>query len=64
VAVDPARGSDGLEAVENRLALFRERTVPLVSYYRERRAHIVEIPVTPAMTAAEAYRALIKLLSL
>jgi adenylate kinase len=59
-----ARADDGLEAVEKRLAVFRERTIPLVSYYRERRALIIEIPVTPSMTAAEAYQALVKRLSL
>jgi adenylate kinase family enzyme len=58
------RADDGLEAVERRLAVFRERTVPLVSYYRERGALIVEIPVTPSMTAAEAYQALVERLSL
>jgi adenylate kinase len=55
-----ARADDGHEAVERRLSIFRERTVPLVSYYRERGALIVEIPVTPTMTAAEAYRALVE----
>jgi adenylate kinase family enzyme len=58
-----ARIDDTLEAVEGRLAVFRERTVPLISFYRERRALIVEIPVTASMTAAEAYRALVKRLS-
>lgn len=58
------RADDGLEAVESRLALFRERTVPLISYYRERRAHIVEIPVTPSMTAVGAYQALVERLSI
>jgi len=69
IRLDPGRdratrADDGLEAVERRLAVFRERTVPLVSYYRERRALIVEILVTPSMTAAEAYRALVERLSL
>jgi len=54
------RIDDTLEAVERRLAAFRKRTVPLVSYYRERGALIVEIPVTPSMTAAEAYQALVE----
>lgn len=58
-----ARIDDTLEAVERRLAVFRERTFPLVSYYRERRALIVEIPVTASMTAAEAYQALVKRLA-
>jgi len=58
------RIDDTLEAVERRLAVFRERTLPLVSYYRERRALIVEIPVTPSMTAADAYQALVERLSL
>jgi adenylate kinase family enzyme len=58
------RADDGLEAVERRLAVFRERTIPLVAYYRERGALIVEIPVTPSMTAAEAYQALVERLSI
>ena len=57
------RADDALEAVEKRLAVFRERTVPLVSYYRERGALVVEIPVTPSMTAAEAYQALVERVS-
>jgi adenylate kinase family enzyme len=59
-----ARADNGLEAVERRLAVFRERTAPLVSYYRERGALIVEIPVTPSMTGAETYQALVERLSL
>ena len=58
------RADDGLEAVERRLAVFRERTIPLVAYYRERGAFIAEIPVTASMTAAEAYQALVERLSL
>ena len=58
-----ARIDDTLEEVEQRLAVFRERTFPLVSYYRERRALIVEIPVTASMTAVEAYQALVKRLA-
>jgi adenylate kinase len=54
------RIDDRIEAVERRLAVFRERTVPLVSYYRERGALVVEVPVTPSMTAAEAYLALVE----
>jgi len=54
------RIDDRIEAVEKRLAVFRERTVPLVSYYRERGALVVEVPVTPSMTAAEAYQALVE----
>ena len=58
-----ARADDGLAAVEHRLAVFRERTAPLVSYYRERGALFVEIPMTPSLTAAEAYRALVERVS-
>jgi len=58
------RADDGLEAVERRLADFRERTVPLVSYYRERGALVIEIPVTPSMTAADAYHALVERMSI
>lgn len=59
-----SRADDRLDAVESRLAVFRERTVPLVAYYRERGSLVVEIPVTPTMTAAEAYRALVERLSI
>jgi adenylate kinase len=58
-----ARADDGAEAVERRLAVFRERTLPLISYYRERGALFVEIPVAPSMTAADAYRALVERVS-
>jgi adenylate kinase family enzyme len=58
------RIDDTLEAVERRLAAFRKRTVPLVSYYRERGALVAEIPVTASMTAAEAYQALVERLSI
>jgi adenylate kinase len=58
-----ARIDDTFEAVERRLAAFRKLTVPLVSYYRERGALIVEIRVTASMTAAEAYQALVKRLA-
>jgi len=58
------RADDGLEELERRLAFFRERTVPLVSYYHERGALFVEVPVAPSMTAAEAYQALIQRLAL
>jgi adenylate kinase len=59
-----ARVDDGLEAVERRLAIFRKRTIPLVSYYRERGAVIVNVPVTPSMTGAEAYQTLVERLFL
>jgi adenylate kinase family enzyme len=58
------RIDDTLEAVERRLAAFRKRTVPLVSYYRERGALVAEIPVTASMTAARAYQALVERLSI
>jgi len=49
------RPDDGLEAVERRLADFRERTTPLVGFYRSRGVPVQVIPVTASMTAGEMY---------
>lgn len=53
------RGDDDPEAVDRRLADFRARTVPLIGHYRERGVPVAVIAVTPAMTAAEMYAALV-----
>ncbi|NTV80470.1 MAG: hypothetical protein HGA24_03505, partial [Candidatus Aminicenantes bacterium] len=45
------RGS--IEAVERRLADFRERTLPLLDHYRRRGVPLTALPVTAAMTAGE-----------
>lgn len=52
------RVDDSLEAVERRLADFRERTLPLLDHYRGRGVPVTALPVTAAMTAGEMYEAL------
>lgn len=52
------RPDDAFEAVARRLSDFRERTLPLIEFYRTRGAPVMTIPVTAAMTAAEMYKAL------
>ena len=47
------RPDDGLEAVERRLADFRDRTLPLIEHYRKRGVPVYVIPVTASMTAPE-----------
>jgi len=49
------RPDDDPEAVRRRLATFRRRTAPLVEWYRERGAAVLEVPVGPE-TTAEAVR--------
>jgi len=50
------RADDGARAVERRLADFRERTLPLLDYYRGIGVPITSIAVTAAMTAADMMR--------
>jgi adenylate kinase family enzyme len=52
------RSDDTLEAVGKRLSDYRERTLPLLEYYRERGVPVKRIPVTAAMTAREMYGSL------
>jgi adenylate kinase len=52
------RADDTVEAVRRRLADYRERTLPLLEFYRRRRVPLVTIPVTVAMTAAKMYEIL------
>lgn len=49
------RGDDRPEAVAGRLATFRERTVPLLDFYRERGVPVRSIAVTAAMSASDMY---------
>lgn len=51
------RADDSLVAVAERLAIFKERTAPLIEYYRERGVPVTTVPVTAGMTAADAYDA-------
>jgi adenylate kinase family enzyme len=52
------RVDDSLEAVEKRLAEFRERTLPLLDHYRRISVPVTVLPVTAAMTAGEMCEAL------
>jgi adenylate kinase len=45
-----ARSDDGLEAIGRKLAIFEERTAPLVEYYRSRGVRIETLEVTAGMT--------------
>jgi len=47
------RVDDSIEAVERRLADFREMTLPLLDHYRRQGVPVTVLPVTAAMTAAE-----------
>lgn len=59
---DRAGRADGSEeAVERRLAGYRERTVPLVEHFRGLGVPVHVIPVTAAMSAGEMYRDLARL---
>ncbi len=49
------RADDDLASVSRRLEIFRDRTVPLVAYYRDRGVPITTVPVTADMTAADTY---------
>jgi adenylate kinase family enzyme len=52
------RMDDALEAVEKRLSGYRERTLPLIDFYRAGGVPVLVIPVTGTMGAAEMYKAL------
>lgn len=47
------RPDDDLASIAKRLVLFRDRTVPLLDFYRGRGVPITAIPVTAAMTAED-----------
>ena len=49
------RGDDSLDAVSRRLAVFAERTEPLLDFYRQRGVRVTRVAVTAAMTASEMY---------
>lgn len=50
------RKDDHDDLVMRKLAIYRERTAPLLAFYREQSARIFQIPVGPATTAAEKFR--------
>lgn len=47
------RGDDSLEAVEKKLNIFEERTLPLLEFYADRRVPILKIPVGAETTAED-----------
>ncbi|MGZ5496667.1 MAG: nucleoside monophosphate kinase, partial [Candidatus Aminicenantales bacterium] len=49
------RGDDTIEAVSRRLAVFKERTLPLLDFYRQSGLPVAAIAVTAGMTAAQMY---------
>ena len=56
------RTDDDHRAVENKLALFAERTRPLVDYFRQGGARVIAIPIGPETTAGDAWQALNEML--
>jgi adenylate kinase len=56
------RIDDDEAAVARRLAIFRERTAPLLDFYRDRGVPITAIAVTASMTAAAMYDEVARLL--
>jgi adenylate kinase len=60
IRLDPGRDRSGrtdddAEAVAGRLATFRDRTAPLLDFYRERGVPVRSIAVTAAMDSADMY---------
>lgn len=55
-----ARTDDDLAAVGRRLAVFRERTAPLLGFYRERGVPVTSVRVSGSMTAAAIYEATVR----
>ena len=52
------RSDDDEQAVRDRLALFAERTRPLIDHYRRKGARIVTIDIGPTSTAEETWQVL------
>jgi adenylate kinase family enzyme len=52
-----ARTDDDLAAVARRLDIFRERTAPLLGFYRERGVPVTSVRVSASMRASEIYDA-------
>ena len=50
------RADDGKELIEKKLAIFRERTAPLIEHYEKRGRRVYRVRVTGAMAPEEAYR--------
>lgn len=52
------RIDDDLDAIRHKLAIFTDRTAPLIEHYRARGARIVSIPIAADTTAETAWQAL------
>ncbi len=52
------RGDDGHDDIRRKLAIFAERTGPLVDHYRQAGSSIVHLPVTAEMTPESAWSVL------
>ena len=50
------RDDDAPEAIQRKLAIFAERTAPLLHYYRSRQVRIETVEVGPRTTAEEMWR--------
>lgn len=50
------RVDDDRNLIEKKLAIFRERTTPLIDHYAEEGCRVYRVAVTGAMTPDEAYR--------
>jgi adenylate kinase family enzyme len=50
------RQDDSLAEIERKLAIFQQRTAPLVEFYRSRGVSIAELRVEPDTTPADAWR--------
>lgn len=52
------RTDDDLAAVQRKLAIYAERTAPLVDYYRRAGARLIQLKVTNTMTSAQMWEQL------
>ncbi len=52
------REDDNRWLIEKKLAIFRERTAPLIAHYEQQESPVYRISVTESMTPADAYRRL------
>jgi len=56
-----ARTDDRWKAVQGRVARFQGRTIPLLSFYREKGAKLFAVDVTASMTPSQAWEAVSRL---
>jgi adenylate kinase family enzyme len=55
------RADDDLPAIRRKLAIFDQRTAPLVDHYRCQGARVIRLTVSPTMTPGDAWQALQRL---